>query len=182
MKLKNKTIVLGVCGSIAAYKAADLTSRLVKEGADVFVVMSGNATEFIGPLTLQTLSRNPVTTSLFDEKDSWHPGHIALADRCDLLLVAPATANALAKLALGLADDALSCIALATEAPVLLAPAMNGKMWKHPATQAHRVTLADRGVDFIGPEEGLLACGYEGIGRLWNVEGIIDRCLKKFGH
>ncbi len=167
-----KTIVLGVTGSIAAYKAADLTSRLVKSGHDVFVVMTAHATEFITPLTLQTLSRNPVTTGIFDEKESWHPGHIALADRADLLVIAPATANVLAKLACGLADDALTSIALATRAPLLIAPAMNGKMWMHPATQQNAATLAARGARFIGPEEGLLACGYEGIGRLWQVDGI----------
>ena len=169
------TIVLGVSGSIAAYKAADLTSRLAKRGHDVHVVMTRNATEFVAPLTFQTLSRNPVTVSVFDEKESWHPGHIALADRAQLLLVAPATANALAKLSQGIADDALSSIALATLAPVLVAPAMNGKMWLHPATQENVSRLRARGVEFIGPEEGLLACGYEGIGRLWNVEEIAAR-------
>jgi phosphopantothenoylcysteine decarboxylase/phosphopantothenate--cysteine ligase len=169
------TIVLGVSGSIAAYKAADLTSRLAKRGHDVHVVMTRNATEFVAPLTFQTLSRNPVTVSVFDEKESWHPGHIVLADRAQLLLIAPATANVLAKLSQGIADDALSSIALATLAPVLVAPAMNGKMWLHPATQENVSRLRGRGVEFIGPEEGLLACGYEGIGRLWNVEEIAAR-------
>lgn len=166
----SKTILLGVSGSIAAYKAADLTSRLVKLGHSVHVIMTRHATEFVTPLTFQTLSRNAVTTGIFDEKDSWHPGHIALADRADLLLCAPATANLLAKLAHGIADDALTSIALATQAPLLIAPAMNGKMWLHPATQANVATLTTRGAEFLGPEEGLLACGYEGIGRLWNVE------------
>ncbi len=172
-----KTIVLGVTGSIAAYKAADLTSRLTKSGCEVFVVMTSHACEFITPLTLQTLSRNPVTTGIFDEKESWHPGHIALADRADLLLIAPATANALAKLAHGIADDALTSIALASRAPLLIAPAMNGKMWSHPATQENVATLTARGVEFIGPEEGLLACGYEGLGRLWDVAEIADRAI-----
>lgn len=174
-------IVLGVTGSIAAYKAADLTSRLTKAGADVHVVMTRNATEFITPLTFQTLSRNPVTTSVFDEKESWHPGHINLADRAKLLLIAPATANALAKLAHGIADDALTSIALATLAPLLVAPAMNGKMWLHAATQANIGTLKARGVEFIGPEEGMLVCGYEGIGRLWPVEEIAQRALAIVG-
>jgi phosphopantothenoylcysteine decarboxylase/phosphopantothenate--cysteine ligase len=169
------TIVLGVSGSIAAYKAADLTSRLAKRGHEVHVVMTRNATEFVAPLTFQTLSRNPVTVSVFDEKETWHPGHIALADRAQLLLIAPATANVLAKLSYGIADDALSSLALATLAPVLVAPAMNGKMWQHPATQENVARLRGRGVEFIGPEEGLLACGYEGIGRLWNVEDIAAR-------
>ncbi|HEY8900768.1 MAG TPA: flavoprotein [Chthoniobacterales bacterium] len=170
-----KTIVLGVGGSIAAYKAADLTSRLAKRGHDVQVVMTKSATEFVTPLTFKTLSRNPVTTSVFDEKESWHPGHIDLADRAALLLIAPATANLLAKLANGIADDALTSIALATPAPLLIAPAMNGKMWLHSATQENVARLRARGVAFIGPEEGLLACGYEGIGRLWNVEDIAAR-------
>jgi phosphopantothenoylcysteine synthetase/decarboxylase len=137
--------------------------------------MTRNATEFVAPLTFQTLSRNPVTVSVFDEKKTWHPGHIALADRAQLLLIAPATANVLAKLSYGIADDALSAISLATLAPVLVAPAMNGKMWQHPATQENVARLRARGVEFIGPEEGLLACGYEGIGRLWNVEDIAAR-------
>ena len=170
-------VVLGVTGSIAAYRAADIASQLTKQGCDVNVVMTNDAQEFITPLTLQVLSKHPVTTSLYDEKQSWHPGHIELADRADLVLVAPATANTIAKLALGLADDALGAIALATKAPFLVAPAMNGKMWLHPATQGHVETLRSRGADFIGPEEGMLACGYEGIGRLWPVEGIVERAM-----
>ena len=167
-----KNIVLGVTGSIAAYKAADLVSRLTKAGHEVHVVMTKDAQEFITPLTLQTLSRQPVSTDLYDEKADWHPGHIELADNADLLVVAPATANTNAKFANGIADDTLGAIHLATLAPVLMAPAMNGKMWKHPATQENVKKLTDRGVSFIGPEEGLLACGYEGIGRLWPVDGI----------
>lgn len=170
--LTGKTIVLGVTGSIAAYKAADLVSRLKKRGHEVHVVMTRDAQEFITPLTLQVLSREPVTGSLYDEKQSWHPGHIELADKADLLVVAPATANAIARFAHGIADDSLGAIYLATLAPVLIAPAMNGKMWKHPATQANVEILKQRGVRFIGPEEGMLACGYEGIGRLWPVEDI----------
>jgi phosphopantothenoylcysteine decarboxylase len=170
-----KSIVLGVTGSIAAYKSAELASLLVKQGHDVFVVMTHDAIEFITPLTLQTLSKNPVTTSFFDEKENWRPGHIELADRAHLLLIAPATANAIAELAHGLANHPLTAIALATRAPILLAPAMNGKMWEHPATQANVKQLKSRGVDFIGPEEGMLACGYEGVGRLWKVDDIAFR-------
>ncbi len=170
-----RTIVVGVTGSIAAFKAADLVSKLVKRGHEVHAVMTAAAREFITPLTLQTLSRNPVLGSVFEEKEGWRPGHIELADRADLLLVAPATANTIAALAHGLANDALTEIALATEAPVLIAPAMNGKMWKHPATQANVALLQSRGVHFIGPEEGLLACGYEGLGRLWNIDEVIER-------
>lgn len=173
-------VILGVTGSIAAYKAADLTSRLAKADVDVHVVMTADAQRFITPLTFKTLSRNPVVTDLYDEEEGWKPTHISLADNAQLLLVAPATANVIARMALGLADDALTCIALAVNptARILVAPAMNGKMWLHPATQQHVATLKARGVEFIGPEEGLLSCGYEGIGRLWPVDGIAARALQ----
>jgi phosphopantothenoylcysteine synthetase/decarboxylase len=170
-----KCIVLVVTGSIAAYKSAELASLLVKQGHDVFAVMTRDAAEFITPLTLQTLSKNPVTTSFFDEKENWRPGHIDLADRANLLLIAPATANIIAELAHGLAGHPLAAIALATRAQILIAPAMNGKMWEHPATQENVATLKSRGVEFIGPEEGMLACGYEGVGRLWKVDDIAFR-------
>ena len=170
-----KSIVLGVTGSIAAYKSAEVASLLVKQGHEVFVVMTQDATEFISPLTLQTLSKNPVTTSFYDEKESWRPGHIDLADRANLLLIAPATAHIIAELAHGLASHPLAAIALATRAPILLAPAMNGKMWQHPATVENVEKLQMRGVEFIGPEEGMLACGYEGVGRLWKVNDIAFR-------
>src|SRR3954453_2966002 len=170
-----KTVVLGVTGSIAAYKSAELASLLVKQGHDVFVVMTRDAAEFITPLTLQTLSKNPVTTSFFDEKESWRPGHIDLADRANLLLIAPATANVIAELANGLAGHPLAAIALATRAPILIAPAMNGKMWSHPATKENVGILKSRGAEFIGPEAGMLACGYEGVGRLWKVDEIAFR-------
>ncbi len=168
-------IIVGVTGSIAAYKAADLVSKLGKRGFEVHVVMTQSAQEFITPLTLQTLSKNPVVTNVFDGDRGWKPGHIDLADRADLLLVAPATANIIAELAIGLAGNAICEIALATLAPVLIAPAMNGKMWQHPATRHNVGTLASRGVEFIGPEAGLLACGYEGLGRLWSVDDIVER-------
>ena len=172
---KSKCVVLGVTGSIAAYKSAELASLLYKQGHEVFAVMTQDATEFITPLTLQTLSKNPVTTSFYDEKENWRPGHIALADRANLLLIAPATANVIAELAHGLAGHPLAAIALATRAPILIAPAMNGKMWEHPATQENVTKLKARGVEFIGPEEGMLACGYEGVGRLWSVDDIAFR-------
>jgi len=170
----SKNIVLGVTGSIAAHKAADLASALTKAGHHVRVVMTADAQRFITPLPFKTLSRHPVITDLYDEEEGWKPTHIRLADEADLLLVAPATANVMAKLAHGLADDALTCIALALnpKAKILLAPAMNGKMWLHAATQENVATLKARGVAFIGPEEGMLSCGYEGIGRLWPVEQI----------
>jgi phosphopantothenoylcysteine decarboxylase len=170
-----KSIVLGVTGSIAAYKSAELASLLVKQNHNVFVVMTNDATEFITPLTLQTLSKNPVMTSFFDEKENWRPSHIELADNADLLLIAPATANVIAELAHGLANHPLTAIALATRAPILIAPAMNGKMWEHAATQENVEKLKSRGVEFIGPEAGMLACGYEGLGRLWKVEDIAFR-------
>jgi len=175
-----KNVVLGVTGSIAAYKAADLASRLTKQGAAVRVVMTADALRFITPLAFKTLSRNPVVTDLYDEEEGWKPTHIRLADEADLLLIAPATANNLAKLACGIADDALSCIALALNprSKVLLAPAMNGKMWLHPATRQNVAMLQSRGVEFIGPEEGMLSCGYEGLGRLWEVEKVAARALE----
>jgi len=177
MAKAKKNIVLGVSGSIAAYKAADIVSSLVKENCELHVVMTESAAEFIQPLTLQVLSKNPVTSDLFDEKDSWRPGHIELADNADLFLIAPATANQLAKLAHGIADDAIGAIALATKAKLLAAPAMNGKMWQHPATQKNVETLQSFGWEFIGPAEGMLACGYEGTGRLWDSEEIVQKAL-----
>jgi phosphopantothenoylcysteine decarboxylase len=178
-----RLVVLGVTGSIAAYKAVDVASRLTKEGCEVRVVLTADAQRFITPLAFKTLSRHPVITDLYDEEEAWKPAHIELADRADLLLVAPATANKIARLALGLADDALTCIALALrpEAKVLIAPAMNGKMWLHPATQGHVATLQGRGVEFIGPESGLLSCGYEGLGRLWDAGQIARRALEILG-
>lgn len=167
-------IVLGITGSIAAHKAADLASQLVKAGHEVTCVPTRSALEFVTPLTLATLSRRPVITDLFAEKDGWQPGHIQLADEADLLLIAPATANVLAALAHGFANDALTAIALATRAPLLIAPAMNGHMWEHPATVANVQVLRDRGALFVGPDIGLLACGYEGCGRLMPVEAIAE--------
>jgi len=177
---KTKIIVLGVTGSIAAHKAADLASLLTKQGGNVHVVMTADAQRFITPLPFKTLSRNPVITDLYDEEEGWQPAHIRLADEADLLLIAPATANLIAKLAHGLANDALSCIALALnpKAKILIAPAMNGKMWQHAATQENVARLKKRGVEFIGPEAGMLSCGYEGLGRLWPVEKIAARALK----
>ncbi len=176
----SRNIVLGVTGSIAAYKAAELASLLTKQNCDVRVVMTADALHFITPLVFKTLSRHPVVADLYDEEEGWKPAHIDLADEADLLLVAPATAHTIAKLAYGLANDALSCVALALnlKAKTLSAPAMNGKMWLHPATQQNVATLKGRGVEFIGPEEGLLSCGYEGLGRLWPVEQVAARALE----
>ncbi|NUN92749.1 MAG: phosphopantothenoylcysteine decarboxylase [Verrucomicrobiae bacterium] len=178
---RKKTVLLGVTGSIAAYKAAEIASALAKQGCAVHTVMTHCATRFVAPLTFRALTKNPVTLDLFAEGEGRGPTHIELADRADLLLIAPATANLLAKLAHGLADDALSAIALACRAPTLVVPAMNGKMWEHPATRENVRLLESRGVEFLGPEEGLLACGYEGLGRLWKVEGILDRARALLG-
>jgi phosphopantothenoylcysteine decarboxylase/phosphopantothenoylcysteine decarboxylase/phosphopantothenate--cysteine ligase len=172
-------ILLGITGSIAAYKAADLASQLVKAGHEVHAVMTRAATEFITPLTLQVLTRNPVLVSLEDEKQNWKPGHIDLADRADLFLVAPATANVLAEFAHGLAPDSLTSVylALPRTTRVLIAPAMNGKMWLHPATQRNVAQLKADGCEFIDPDTGDLACGYQGVGRLAPVETILAAAL-----
>ncbi len=176
----SRNIVLGVTGSIAAYKAAEIASQLTKAGCDVRVILTADALRFITALPFKTLSRHPVVCDLYEEEEGWKPTHVELADNANLLLVAPATANTLAKLALGLANDALSCVALALnpEAKLLLAPAMNGKMWLHPATQHNVGLLKSRGAEFIGPEEGMLSCGYEGLGRLWAVDQIVARALQ----
>ena len=172
-----KNIVLGVTGSIAAHRAIDIASLLTKDGFSVNVVMTADALRFITPLPFKTMSRHPVVTDLYDEEEGWKPAHIELADNADLLLVAPATANVLAKLAHGLADDALTCIALALQpkAKILLAPAMNGKMWQHAATQQNIATLKARDIEFVGPDVGLLSCGYVGLCRLAAVVKIVER-------
>jgi phosphopantothenoylcysteine synthetase/decarboxylase len=176
----SKTIVLGVTGSIAAHKAVDITSLLTKADHQVHVVMTADALRFITPLPFKTLSRHPVVTDLYDEEEGWKPTHITLADTADLLIIAPATANIIAKLAHGIADDALTCMALALKAnaKLLIAPAMNGKMWQHAATQQNVATLKGRGAEFIGPDKGMLSCGYEGVGRLEMVDQIAKRALE----
>jgi phosphopantothenoylcysteine decarboxylase/phosphopantothenoylcysteine decarboxylase/phosphopantothenate--cysteine ligase len=168
-------IVLGITGSIAAYKAADIASQLVKAGHTVHAVMTRAATEFITPLTLQVLTRNPVLVTLEDEKQSWKPGHIELADNADLFLVAPASADVIGNFANGLAPDPLASIylALPRSTRVVIAPAMNGKMWLHPAVQRNVSRLLEDGCRFIGPAEGDLACGYQGVGRMSPVEEIL---------
>jgi phosphopantothenoylcysteine decarboxylase/phosphopantothenate--cysteine ligase len=164
--MRGKTILLGVTGGIAVYKAAALTSKLKQAGADVRVIMTESATKFVTPLTFQTLSRNPVATDVFDERDPSAVQHIDLADAADLLVVAPATANIIAKMARGIADDMLSTTYLATTAPVLVAPAMNVHMYEHPAVQENLDILRRRGVTVMEPGEGQLACGYTGRGRM----------------
>jgi phosphopantothenoylcysteine synthetase/decarboxylase len=174
-----KRLVLGVTGSIAAYRAADLASSLAKEGIEIDVVLTDEAMRFITPLTFTALTRREVYTRENDGMRDGQPAHISLADRADLVLVAPATAHLVAQLAHGLAPDLLTSLLLATPAPVVLAPAMNGKMWHHPATRNNVALLKTRGVEFIGPEAGLLACGYEGLGRLWPVAEISREILAR---
>ncbi len=181
MSLDGKTIVLGVSGGIAAYKAAEIVRLLVKAGAVVRVVMTRGACEFITPLTLQTLSGNPVSTSLFDLTQESQIGHIELADSADLVLVAPATANLIGKLAHGLADDLLTTILLATRAPIVLAPAMNVHMYENAAVRDNLAIVAKRGVRIVDPGVGSLACGYEGPGRLPEPALIVEEAVRVVG-
>jgi len=166
MDLTGKEIVLGVTGGIAAYKSAELVSRLRHLGANIHVIMTPNATEFISPLTFQTLSAKQVATDTFTAPEYWNVEHVALAKLADVFVIAPATANIIAKMATGIADDMLSTTILATKAPILLAPAMNTGMWTAYATRQNVQTLLKRGVHFVGPETGMLACGDEGAGRM----------------
>lgn len=168
------TILIGVTGSIAAYKACELTRLFVKEAHEVHVIMTHCAQKFVAPLTFQTLSRNPVAESMFDEPEDWVPGHISLADKADLLVIAPCTANVIAKLAHGLADDMLTATALATKAPILIAPAMNTGMWDNPATQANIALLISRGIRIVEAGTGDLACGITGKGRMAEPEQIVQ--------
>lgn len=173
--LSGRTIVVGVGGGIAAYKSAELVRVLRKAGAEVYVIMTAAAQRFITPLTLQTLSGHPVGTDLFDLTQESEIGHIALADRADLLLIAPATADLLARLSLGLADDLLTTLALACRAPLLLAPAMNVHMWQKPQVEEHLARLCARGAEVAGPEPGELACGYTGPGRMSEPAVLLSR-------
>ncbi len=168
-----KTVVLGVTGSIAAYKAAELVRMMVKAGCDVHVVMTAAATKFVTPLTFQTLSRNAVVTDMFEPVSDWKPRHIALADAADAFAVAPCTANVIAKLAHGIADDTLTAVALAFgPRNLIVAPAMNDAMFANPATQENLATLAARGATVVTPGEGELACGTSGRGRLADLADI----------
>ena len=172
MMLTGKKIVVGVTGGIAAYKACELVSRLKKRGAQVRVVLTEHACQFVQPLTFETLSGNPAYTDSFDRK--YEIGHVALAKWADLLLIAPATANCMAKMACGIADDLLSTTCLAVRCPVLVAPAMNSAMWRNPATQANLELLRSRGLRFVGPEAGRLACGDDDVGRMSEPEQIVE--------
>ena len=164
--LQGREIVVGVTGSIAAFKAAEVVSQLVQRGAGVNVIMSGAAAKFVGPLTFQTLTRRRVMVDQFDLESVVDPTHISLTDKADLVLVAPATANFLGKAAHGIADDMLTSLLLAVTCPVLVAPAMNDRMWSHPAVKENVGILRKRGYRFVEPESGFLACGSYAKGRL----------------
>ncbi len=168
------TAVLGVTGSIAAYKAAELTRLMVKAGWEVRVVMTAAATRFVTPLTFRTLSRNPVGVDAFDEPEAWVPEHISLAERASVVVVAPCTANVLAKIAHGLADDLLCATVLAARAPLVLAPAMNTGMWENPATQANLETVRARGIRLVDAGTGDLACGTSGKGRMAAPQAVFE--------
>jgi len=177
-----KTILLGVTGSIAAYKACELTRQFVKDNCDVHVIMTKNAAELVTPLTFKTLSKNPVSIDLFTETSEWRPEHISLAERGDLMIIAPATANIIAKIAHGIADDALSSTILAFKGRKIIAPSMNTAMLANPVTQENISTLRKRDFIIIDPEDGELACGEVGTGRLAPIEQIIAEvrnCLKQ---
>ena len=173
----NPSIAIGVTGSIAAFKSAELVSALVKNNFDVHVIMTESARKLVTEKTFLTLSRNPVITSFWDLPE-WEPGHIALADKAVLLAVVPCTANFIGKYASGIADDALSTYALSHRGKVLLAPAMNTAMWKHPAVIKNCETLISRGTIFCGPSTGHLACGTDGEGRLEDISVIHSRILE----
>ncbi len=179
--LTGRTIVLGVSGSIAIYKAVDLASKLTQAGALIDVAMTQEATKFVAPITFQSVTTRPAYF------DMWNPGsdiselHVALARRAELMVIAPATATIMARLALGLAEDLVSLTALATKARLIVCPAMDGNMWEHPATQAHVDTLWSRGVEMVGPEEGRLASGQVGTGRMSEVDKIMGAVRKVAG-
>ena len=166
MKKVKKTIIIGVTGSIAAYKACEITSLLKKEGFDIHVLLTKEAKEFVTVITLQTLSQNKVVADMFESPEEWDPVHTSLAQQADLILIAPATANIIAKLAAGICDDILTCTVFAARGPVVIAPAMNDMMYKHKITQDNIAKLKKIGYNFIGPVKGHLACGCEAMGHI----------------
>ena len=174
MSFQYKNVILGVSGGIAAYKSPEIVRRLIDHGADVHVVMTAGACEFVRPLVFQAVSGNEVHTDLLDDQAEAGMGHIEFARWADIVLIAPATANTLAKMAAGLADDLLSTLCLATRAPVAVAPAMNSAMWEHPATLSNMQVLQDRGVAVLGPGVGSQACGETGAGRMWEPDDIVE--------
>jgi phosphopantothenoylcysteine decarboxylase/phosphopantothenate--cysteine ligase len=179
--LKGREIVVGVCGGIAAYKVADVVSKLVQRGAGVTVCMTEEAQRFVTPLTFEALSGRPVRTGIFTMVESSDPQHISLTERADLMLVAPATNNVIAKVAHGLTDDLVSLMVCAAACPVVFAPAMNDRMWSHPVAQENVAKLKGLGYRFIGPEEGWLACRNVGAGRLAEAGRIVEEVTRMVG-
>ena len=177
--LKNKNIVIGITGGIACYKVCEIISYLVREGANVDVIMTKNATEFITPLTIETLSKNKVVVDMFEKKEHIEVEHIGLARKADLILVVPATANIIGKVANGIADDMLSTTIMAITSKVIFAPAMNNEMYNNKIVQDNIKKLKKYGYEFINPVEGNLACGYKAIGKLAKKETIIEYINKK---
>lgn len=177
MPNSSKNIVIGVTGSIAVYKSCELVRMFRRADIGVDVVMTAAAEEFVTELTFRTLSCNPVCRGLFDEPLEWNPMHISLAEKCDALLIAPCTANVIAKMANGIADDSLTALALANVKPLFIAPAMNVNMWNHPATQANLATLRSRGATLLEPGVGELACGTTGKGRMLDPQEIFDAVM-----
>ena len=180
-KNSERDVVLGVTGSIAAYKAVDLASKLTQADVFVYTVMTESATKLVGPASFRAITGLPVATRMFELESTFSIEHVSLAERADLLLIAPATANVIAKIAAGIADDLLTCTVLATRAPILIAPAMHTAMWENPATQANVETLQARGIDFVGPAVGRLASGGFGEGRFAPVPEILGRALQVLG-
>lgn len=177
---RDRTIVLAVTGGIAAYKSAGLIRELKGADAEILVIMTKDAKEFISPLTLETLSQNPVAVEMFDRENKWSLEHIALADRADMLIVAPATANIIGKAACGIADDLVSTsvLTMMSTIPILMAPSMNNRMWKNPIVRKNVETLAKAGIHFVGPCEGKLADGRVGMGRMAEIEDILKTASK----
>jgi phosphopantothenoylcysteine decarboxylase/phosphopantothenate--cysteine ligase len=181
-KRKNRNVVLGVTGSIAVYKAVELLRLMQGKGWDVNIIMTKSATEFVTELTFRTISQHPVTVDMFGIIHDWQPEHISIADSADVIVVAPCTANVIAKIAHGIADDLLTCTILASESPIVIAPAMNVKMWNNAATQTNLNIIKSRGVNIVDPGTGDLACGYQGKGRMASLDkiiAVIELCIQK---
>jgi phosphopantothenoylcysteine decarboxylase/phosphopantothenate--cysteine ligase len=176
--LAGSTVLLGVSGGIAAYQAIEIAGQLRNQLADVYVIMTRAATKFITPLSLETVSLHPVIVDLFDEPKQWNIPHISLAQRADIFLITPATANIIGKIANGIADDMLSTTVMATKAPVVIAPAMNENMWLNPIVQGNVDKLKKTGYQIIDPEYGPMACGGEGVGRMARVESILSKLFE----
>ena len=178
MSAAPKTVIVGVTASIAAYKACEIVNLLRKDSFDVRVIVTKDALEFVTPLTLQTLSGNKVLTDIFGPSDKWNPVHTSLADSASLILIAPATANVIGKLANGICDDLLTCVTYASKAPVLIAPAMNENMYNHKVVMGNIAKLEKIGYAFVGPVKGRLACGHDAMGHIAPIPEIIKEIKK----